>query len=122
MSNGITVQLNRDRLNPGETLAGRVFWQLERAPRRVSIRLFWKTSGKGTEDVGLVDERRVDEPEAQQSMDFSFQLPVEPYSFEGRLVSLTWGVEVIAGKSTAAATFVMAPDGQVRRLGSASPD
>lgn len=115
MSERITLQLNRDRLTPGETLAGRVHWQLERAPSKVSIRLFWKTSGKGTEDVGLVDERRVASPAAQQRMDFSFQLPLEPYSFEGRLVSLTWGVEVIAGKSVAAATFVMAPDGHARR-------
>jgi hypothetical protein len=114
MSNEITVRLNRDSLNPGESLAGRAYWQLEKAPRTVSIRLFWKTSGKGTEDVGLVDERRVEAPAQQQSLEFSFQLPVEPYSYEGRLISLTWGVEVIAGKASASTTFVMAPEGATR--------
>jgi len=109
------IQLNRDRLSPGEKLTGRIHWQLEKAPRTLNIRLFWRTSGKGTEDVGVVDESRVDAPEHQQSADFCFQLPVAPFSYEGRLVSITWGVEVLAGRDSAVATFVMAPEGSARR-------
>jgi hypothetical protein len=115
VNNEISVRLNHDRINPGETLAGRAYWQLEKPPRTLSVRLFWKTSGKGTEDVEIVDERRVEHPIEQQSLDFSFALPLEPYSYEGRLISLTWGVEVVADKAAASATFVMAPEGTARR-------
>jgi hypothetical protein len=122
MNEGIQIQLNRDRLNPGEKLAGQACWQLAKAPRMVAIRLFWKTSGKGTEDVGLVDERRVEVADQQQSADFCFQLPIEPYSYEGHLVSITWGVEVLAGKVSAVATFVMAPEGAARRSNNPDPE
>ena len=113
MSGQIGVQLNETSVSPGETISGRAGWQLEKEPKSVSIRLFWRTLGKGTEDVELVNEVVLERPGAQNLHDFCFELPVEPYSFDGRLVSVKWAVEAVAGKQSGSAEFVMAPDGVV---------
>lgn len=119
MKPAITIQLHRDRFSPGERLSGHVHWQLEREPREVRIRLFWRTSGRGTEDVAVVAEQVLDRPAGQQGADFAFALPLEPYSFEGQLVALHWGIEVLAGGASAASDFTLAPGGTPRRLANA---
>lgn len=113
MRNQIRIQLDEEHVNPGATIAGKAGWELEDSPRSASVRLFWKTSGKGTEDIVIVDEVEVPNPSSQQLFDFSFQLPVEPYSFHGRLVSIAWGIEAVVGKHSDAVKLVMAPDGVV---------
>jgi len=112
MSNLIRVQLDKAQLTPGETITGKAGWEMDDRPRSAVIRLFWKTSGRGTEDVEVVEEISVPDPNQRQLFDFSFQLPVEPYSFNGRLISLAWGVEAIVGKQSEMVEFVMAPDGE----------
>jgi len=113
MSNEIGVKLNESNLTPGATVSGRAGWQLEKQPRRVEIRLFWRTSGRGTKDTELVNEMRIDDPGTQGLQEFRFELPVEPYSYHGQLISVRWGVEIVAGKFSDLAEFVMAPDGIV---------
>jgi hypothetical protein len=112
MSNLIRVQLDKTQFTPGETITGKAGWEMDDRPRSAAIRLFWKTSGRGTEDVEVVEEISVPDPNQRQLFDFSFQLPVEPYSFNGRLISLAWGVEAIVGKQSEMFEFVMAPDGE----------
>jgi hypothetical protein len=115
MNNTIDIQLDTTPLPPGGTLSGHASWELEHTPKKVEIRLFWYTSGKGTEDVERIDTIELDGSRADQRA-FSFVLPLQPYSFVGSLVSLQWGIEVIAGKTHARSSFIMAPDGIPRRL------
>ena len=122
MNNQMHVRLNESNTTPGATLTGNAHWDLAKEPRNVAIRLFWHTRGRGTEDVEVVEEIVIDEPRTQQSCDFNFQLPIQPYSFNGNLISIEWGVEVTGGKESDMATFTMGPDGRACQGGSPYDD
>ena len=81
---------------PGDTVSGRVSWSLEEPCDTVELRLFWHTSGKGTEDVEIVDSLVFTEGGSHGDRAFSFDLPLGPYSFSGSLITLIWAVELIA--------------------------
>jgi len=91
----LSLEDNRTRYRPGETLTGRVGWQVETAPRQAELRLFWYTSGIGTRDVGIIETIPFDPPRAQDERSFSLRLPAAPYTFSGRLVSLIWALELV---------------------------
>ena len=93
---GLAIQGGETVFRPGEEVAGGVAWTLDDAPRRVVVRLFWRTEGKGTTDTGVADELVIDEPGTMGRQEFAFTLPEGPYSFSGRLISLIWGVEALA--------------------------
>lgn len=116
MNTQIGVTLSRTSCRPGERLEGKAGWQLEAAPKKAKITLFWKTSGKGTPDTGIVEERKIESPQAAQLVDFAFDLPLSPYGFEGTLITLKWGVEVVAGKASHCTWFDFGPDGHPCRL------
>jgi hypothetical protein len=107
---------------PGETLVGGAGWNFVDAPRRIEARLFWRTRGKGTEDVEVVSTVAFEAPMASEARPFEFKLPNGPYSFSGRLISVIWGIELLAPpfSETARVEFVMAPDG--REIILRSPD
>lgn len=81
---------------PGEVVEGTASWQLETPAQSVELRLFWYTRGKGDQDVGVVATVAFPEPGLQDRRGFSFSLPVGPYSFSGKLISLLWALEVVA--------------------------
>jgi hypothetical protein len=111
MSGIAEIQLDETVLTPGATLSGRAAWTVDKPPRKIEIRLFWQTRGKGSEDIEVVDEIEVDGDRGDRQCAFSFTLPVQPYSFSGSLISLEWGVEVVVGRTVGSTTFTMAPDG-----------
>jgi len=103
---------------PGETVEGTASWQLDAAPEAVEVRLFWRTEGRGTPDVGLVGSVRFDSPGAEGDRSFAFPLPEGPYSFSGKLISLLWGIEAVAVPSddTGRAEIVLSPIREAIRL------
>lgn len=121
----LTIQLadNRASLHPGEIVSGQASWQVDRA-KSVQIRLFWYTSGKGTRDVDVVDSIDITDPQPAGRSDYRFQLPEEPYSFSGKLISLIWAVEVVIepGARSARAEFTMTPTGAEILLGTVPKD
>ena len=60
---------------PGETIRGRVTWQVDEPPQSAELRLFWYTSGKGTQDVENVGAVTFETPQASDNRDFSLTLP-----------------------------------------------
>lgn len=94
---------------PGDTVDVSFEWSLEEAPQSIEARLIWFTRGVGTQDVGLVESQPAT-PTAVGDQRFRFKLPVAPYSFSGRLVSLVWAVELLAGDLAERWEFVMGPD------------
>ena len=108
----IDLHLNNLACHPGEQLIGCVSWYLEKEPKKLEIRLFWYTKGKGTEDAMVVDATPVDLISQQGSQEFSFVLPKYPFSFSGTLISLIWAVEFIAEPSLESARkeIIMAPN------------
>ncbi len=93
----IRTRDDRTAFLPGEELAGLVTWMMDGPPGRVELRLFWRTEGKGTKDVNVVDKITFDNPGRQERREFRFQLPDGPYSFSGRLISLVWALELVLG-------------------------
>ena len=81
---------------PGEQLEGVASWRAERPLAAIELRLFWFTSGKGTEDLEIVERVTFEAPQAVERRPFKLRLPDEPYSFSGSLVSLRWALELVA--------------------------
>jgi hypothetical protein len=104
----------RTAFTPGELLSGRVSWRVPESPASVELRLFWYTSGKGTQDVGVVDTSSFASPRADDGRDFTLPLPREPYSFSGKLISIVWALELIVepGGHVERREFVLAPWGR----------
>lgn len=104
---------------PGETIRGRVTWQVDEPPQSAELRLFWYTSGKGTEDVENVDSVVFQTPQANDNRDFSLTLPRQPFSFSGKLISLVWAIELIVepGSNVERQEFIMSPSGEEVELG-----
>src|SRR5690242_16714270 len=96
---------------PGSVISGTASWQLDRPATSIEVRLFWYTSGKGTTDVEIVDRHTRHDPPMIGSQEFEFELPGGPYSFAGKLVALTWGIELVAEPDARATRveFVMSP-------------
>jgi hypothetical protein len=91
----IELASGRTGYRPGEPLSGRVAWRVGDQPNSAELRLFWYTSGKGTQDVGVVDTMMFASPRMDDHRDFTLPLPREPYSFSGTLISLIWAIELI---------------------------
>jgi hypothetical protein len=113
---------DRRNFRPGEELAGAAGWELEKEAKVIEVRLIWFTRGKGTEDVGLMETVRFDQPQLAEARPFQFRLPAAPYSFSGKLISLLWALElvVLPSKESARFEFVLAPDGKEVLLDSAA--
>src|SRR6185503_18389469 len=97
---------------PGEQLKGEVTWNLPENTDGVELRLFWATAGRGIPETGLADTLCFDHPPVQDTRQFAFQLPKFPFTYEGRLMRLTWAVEAICGHGNLNAheEFVLAPE------------
>jgi hypothetical protein len=85
----------RTSYRTGEPLSGRVSWRVGDQPTSAELRLFWYTSGKGTQDVGVVETMTFATPRMDDHRNFTLPLPREPYSFSGTLISLIWAIELI---------------------------
>jgi len=90
----IELRDGKAELRPGGVVQGGVRWHLQDNPESLELSLFWYTSGKGTQNVGVVKTLKWDNPGSFGSKDFSFGLPAGPYSFSGRLISLIWALEL----------------------------
>jgi hypothetical protein len=103
---------------PGEEVTGHASWEIDGRLTGVVVRLYWRTSGQGTADLAIVAEERFAAPAGRDRRPFRFRLPAEPYSFAGKLVTLGWGVEVVAQPMDAAAhqEIVVSPTGRVLTL------
>jgi hypothetical protein len=117
----ISLADGRTAYRPGEPLSGRVSWRVDDQPASAELRLFWYTSGKGTQDVGVVQTMTFATPRMDDHRDFTLPLPREPYSFSGTLISLIWAIELIVepGHHVDRQEIVLSPTGEEVVLGDA---
>ena len=112
----IQIDYNNTEFTPGDSLSGILSWNVPRGTESIELRLFWFTSGRGTQDIESVDELTwpISDTLLQGSEKFTFTLPLEPYSFSGKLVSLTWALEAVAlpDETSARKEFTLTPNGQ----------
>ena len=107
----IEIENNQTSFSPGQIISGTVRWRYLEPPQKVNLRLFWYTEGKGDEDVSLVEKIEFDGPQISDNRRFEFQLPIGPYSFSGKLISLLWGLELYVDKEFTRKEFVFSPTG-----------
>lgn len=113
MSITIDVDKSQTEFQPGDRISGHISWELDKEPKKVTLNLFWYTEGKGSQDVGVVDSVVIDTLNRSDTVEFSFQLPEEPYSYSGKLISICWALEAFVkkGKDKAQYELVVAPGG-----------
>lgn len=100
---------------PGEPIDGIVSWSFDGEARDLELRLLWYTSGKGDRDSAAHDIVRFEGPELTDAQPFSFTAPRGPYSFSGKLITLTWALELVVNKDKTAFArqeIVIAPGGR----------
>ena len=111
----LTIQLSDSRtdFSPRETIHGQVSWQCDEAPKTAELRLFWSTTGRGNDDMDIVQVIPFPTPGPADSRPFSLTLPDAPYSFRGNLIFLTWTLELHLepGNLSEGIDLVIAPNG-----------
>jgi hypothetical protein len=60
------------------------------------VRLYWRTQGKGTVDLEIVRSVKFQGVGQSDRRPFAIELPPGPYSVSGKLISILWGVELVA--------------------------
>lgn len=118
MMESAKIELAGEFVKPLGTLEGKLHWHRSERPPSLELRVFWMTRGRGTEEVKVVSMEPVLLDPAGTAV-FSIRLPGLPWSFNGQLISVSWGVELVddQGEGCGLAEFVMSPDGVVRQLG-----
>ena len=102
----------RPAFAPGDEVRGSVKWARAFPPELIELKLIWTTSGRGSEDVEVVETIAFENPELEGMRSFRLRLPDSPYSFSGKLVSLTWMLELVVRPEDAAErlTIIIAPN------------
>lgn len=89
------LELDAEVAECGDVLTGTATWgPLDGAPRRVVVRLGYRTEGRGDSDHDEAAEVSWDGTESGQRR---FELPVPehgPMTYEGRLIRVLWRVEL----------------------------
>ncbi len=113
MSLVIQLRDNQTAFAPNEQISGQVTWQLETAPQNAELRLVWGTSGRGNRDFSVVETIPFSNPQATESRTFTFTAPNGPYSFSGKLITLTWAIELAIepGNQLVGQEITIAPGG-----------
>ena len=106
----------------GETISGTAAWKaLPEKTNELSVRLIWYTQGRGDRDFDLISSLEFEiAPKMQNSGEhkFEFVAPDRPRSFSGKLIELTWAIELIVypSKDTVLKKVVIGPEGKVTVL------
>ncbi len=117
----ITLKLDKSppHYDPQEAITGEVSWaDLPESCTAIELRLIWYTSGKGDLDVETVARSQIVSPGASGQQRFHFNSPLAPYSFSGKLISLSWGIEAVQLPSgdSPLIELVLAPQGREVRI------
>ena len=113
----ILLPEGRTAFGPGERIGVEARWWVPEPAKRIELRLVWYTSGRGDQDVNVVTvEPLLEAPEGgvgqQGSRVVSLELPREPYSVSGKLITLSWAVELVVddGHASTRTDIVIAPE------------
>ncbi len=117
-----TLQIQLDRSDacylPGDAITGSVSWDLTSGVQSVSVRLFWRTQGKGTQDLGVAQEITWEQVAIREQRAFTFAGVDGPYSFSGQLISVCWVIEAYTspGNAQGEQPIVLSPTGAEIRV------
>jgi hypothetical protein len=109
----ITLDEGRTAYRPGDRVRGTVSWMVEGEPESVAVHLLWYTEGKGDQEIGIAATAELP-PATEGSAEIDLAVPIGPWSFSGKLVSLLWAVELAVEPGIAATreAIVVGPDAE----------
>jgi hypothetical protein len=114
--NGLAIEIEQGRtaFGPSDEIVGKAKWQMDDSPQLLELSLFWRTEGKGTQDVGVAETIRIDNPGALGEKEFRLTAPKGPYSFSGKLISIIWALELSGprGKDVVRKEITLSPTGK----------
>lgn len=90
----ISIENKKTGYLPGEELRGSIEWDLPQEAKKVELILFWYTAGEGNRETEIVHEQDFDVTRQKDRHDFKIRLPEAPYSFSGKLFSISWCLEL----------------------------
>jgi hypothetical protein len=112
----LQIILARDsgEFEPAHEIVGQLTWNLSKAPDRVELRLFWTTFGVGIGESKVIEVVTFERLLTFDSRPFRFRLPSFPYSYRGKLMSLSWVLEATAlpSRRNVRKHFIMGPQGK----------
>ena len=95
----LKLNKNSNEYVAGEVIRGTAAWEaLPEKTNKLSVRLIWYTQGRGDRDVELLESLDFEITSGMHrtgEQNFDFVAPARPYSFSGKLIELTWAVELI---------------------------
>lgn len=97
------IQLENGKVSylPGESIRGMAQWHGDVVIESIELRLIYHTSGRGTQDVCTVAVEKFERPGSSESRPFDLAAGGDrgshPWSFSGKLISVTWGLELVVG-------------------------
>jgi len=125
----LNIQLNQPDacFAPGDTIMGTATWQpLPEKTRGLDVRLIWYTQGKGDADIYVAANQEIviSKPGVAGEATFEFVAPHRPYSFAGKLIELTWAIELIQKPSldSVVETVIIHPNKQKIELSKSFDD
>ena len=91
---GLQMILTRENAayKPGEVIAGVVRWVNAPIGGELRMELKWSTRGKGSVDRGTDQTMSWPIGQSEGEAAFQFNAPMQPLSFEGRIVGIYWVV------------------------------
>lgn len=112
----IEIELDHFHHQPFQMLSGKVRVTGPVKAKKLELRIFWFTRGRGDEEAEIVHRQSIDPNQALS--DFAWQLPSQPYSFAGQLITLAWAVELVDAKerSLDLVPFLLSPNGAELQL------
>jgi hypothetical protein len=114
----------RTQYRPGEVIEGTASWELAEPPQQLEVHLFWHTEGRGTKDVSIVETIAYQNPQRYDNRPFRFKVPDGPYSYDGHLIAIEWGIELLGEgtREVVQVPLVISPTGEAfRDLSGADP-
>jgi hypothetical protein len=120
----VRVEIAGQLFHPGDEVGGAFVLPGGPPPdcESVELSVLWHTSGKGTEDLGVVHYQGWTAADGTLSAlpnpgTFAVRLPNTPWSYDGTLVKIHWAARVrmrygTSGEVVAEAPFVLAPRGR----------
>lgn len=102
------------QFDPGAEIAVEATWELDEIPDHLEVRLVWHTTGKGDRDLKQVKTVTISSSTPSGRELVTLSLPWGPYSFSGKLISLIWGIELVAlpSEDSTRRVITVAPQGQ----------
>jgi hypothetical protein len=116
MAINLKIKDDKNKFLPGNEIQGEVMFRLSCTPAKIVVILYWFTDGTVSNIMQELEFYPVD---SFGVLPFKFKLPITPYSYSGKLFSISWEIEAysVSPEERCAWPFIMSPydtEGELR--------